>query len=666
MTSPKTTPIDPHDPAAASPESAPRIVPGDPSLERLLLGLFLLFFGVVVLRMAWIGDDAFITLRTVDNFVRGHGLRWNVAERVQSYSHPLWMLLLSVPYFFTREAYFTTLALSVALSLGAVWILVRRVAAAESSAAIALVALLFSRSFMDFTTSGLENPLAYFLVVVFFRHYFTGESDRGARWLLRLFLLAALVALTRLDLLLLLLPPLARALCAEGARGGRARALFFGLAPLAAWSVFSLLYYGFVFPNTYYAKLHTGVSRLALLGQGACYLLNIVGADPVTPVVIALALVVALRRRDPSERAVAAGILLYVLYLFWIGGDFMRGRFYSVPFLLAVLLLCRLPSPRLDSPAALLLLFSTVLLGFLAPDAPIFSNASYGVGKTWDDAGISDERGYWYKTTGLLRTTRAFDMPTDKKRREGKGDSKKGKIVVQKYGVGMYGYYAGPDVHIVDELGLCDPLLGRLAVLDKDKWRIGHFRRVRPNGYLATLKDGKNRIFDPSLARYYDKLSLVVRGDLFSLERLATIARMSLGLYDRLLVDHSFDDGPVLRRRLSEGTIASLRGRKWNDDGVLTLFRKGLELDLEKTLHTARIEAELIGDVSYRFVFRQGKKILGEVTIAVVQKKRELFETAVYVPVGIVREGYDRIDLLPVKSDKMAGVGRLILYVSAR
>ena len=27
---------------------------------------------------AWIGEDAFITFRTIDNFVRGHGLRWNI------------------------------------------------------------------------------------------------------------------------------------------------------------------------------------------------------------------------------------------------------------------------------------------------------------------------------------------------------------------------------------------------------------------------------------------------------------------------------------------------------------------------------------------------------------------------------------------------------------
>jgi arabinofuranosyltransferase len=52
-----------------------------------------LFFAAVVLRTAWVSDDAFITFRTVDNALNGAGLRWNPAERVQTYTHPLWMLL---------------------------------------------------------------------------------------------------------------------------------------------------------------------------------------------------------------------------------------------------------------------------------------------------------------------------------------------------------------------------------------------------------------------------------------------------------------------------------------------------------------------------------------------------------------------------------------------
>jgi hypothetical protein len=30
---------------------------------------------------AWVGDDAAITARVVDNFLHGYGLRWNVTDR---------------------------------------------------------------------------------------------------------------------------------------------------------------------------------------------------------------------------------------------------------------------------------------------------------------------------------------------------------------------------------------------------------------------------------------------------------------------------------------------------------------------------------------------------------------------------------------------------------
>jgi arabinofuranosyltransferase len=44
---------------------------------------------VIVLRAAWVSDDSFITMRTVDNWLQGR-LRWNTDERVQAYTHPLW------------------------------------------------------------------------------------------------------------------------------------------------------------------------------------------------------------------------------------------------------------------------------------------------------------------------------------------------------------------------------------------------------------------------------------------------------------------------------------------------------------------------------------------------------------------------------------------------
>ena len=72
----------------------------------------LVIFTYVFLANAWIGDDAYITFRVVDNFINGYGLTFNPDERVQAYTHPLWMLLLSAAYAVTSNLFYTTLALS--------------------------------------------------------------------------------------------------------------------------------------------------------------------------------------------------------------------------------------------------------------------------------------------------------------------------------------------------------------------------------------------------------------------------------------------------------------------------------------------------------------------------------------------------------------------------
>ncbi len=48
--------------------------------------LALLFFAWLLARNAWYGDDVFISMRVIDNFVSGYGLVWNVGERVQVFS----------------------------------------------------------------------------------------------------------------------------------------------------------------------------------------------------------------------------------------------------------------------------------------------------------------------------------------------------------------------------------------------------------------------------------------------------------------------------------------------------------------------------------------------------------------------------------------------------
>src|SRR5580704_3162438 len=90
---------------------------------------------VLLVRTAWVADQAYITFRTIDNFLQGLGLRWNPLERVQAFTHPLWLLLVAAGYAVTGEPYYTTLALSIGVSVAAVVLLVDRIAR-ETAAAI--------------------------------------------------------------------------------------------------------------------------------------------------------------------------------------------------------------------------------------------------------------------------------------------------------------------------------------------------------------------------------------------------------------------------------------------------------------------------------------------------------------------------------------------------
>ena len=64
------------------------------------------------------------------------------------------------------------------------------------------------------------------------------------------------------------------------------------------WEAFSLFYYGFLFPNTAYAKLGTGIDGWESARQGLFYYLNSICLDPLTLLVIAGGLLVPLVARQ--------------------------------------------------------------------------------------------------------------------------------------------------------------------------------------------------------------------------------------------------------------------------------------------------------------------------------------------------------------------------------
>jgi len=311
-----------------------------------------------------------------------------------------------------------------------------------------------------------------------------------------------------------------------------------GFLPFVAWEVFSIVYYGFPFPNTAYAKLHTGIPALDLARQGLYYFANSLRMDPLTVIVIALGLTAAVVMRRRRQIMIAIGVLLYLAYLVKIGGDFMGGRFLAVPLFCSVLLLASIPLRPSRTLSAVLggLAAASVVAGLCGPAPNLLSGADYGrVHKDRVYKGISDERAGCYPCTGLLRGVHPVDVPNHRWVEEALSLRREGTGIEIYGGIGFRGYFAGPDVRLIDFLALTDPLLARLPAESARHWRIGHFRRVIPAGYKDTVASGQNRLKDPNLALFYDKLALITQAPLASPGRWRAIWDMNLGRYDYLI-----------------------------------------------------------------------------------------------------------------------------------
>jgi arabinofuranosyltransferase len=528
-------------------------------------------YAVVVARSAWLAEDAFITFRTVDNFISGYGLTWNVSERVQSYTHPLWMFLVSFCYLLTSEIYWTALVLSIIVSLLALTVVVVRLAASVEAAVLAVVVLTCSKAFVDYSTSGLENPLTHLLLAVFLSVYLRHRCDN--RTLLGLSLLAALGMVNRMDTALLFLPPLGYVI--GQLRTTRALGIsILGLAPFFMWELFSLFYYGSFVPNTAYAKLNTGSPAADLISQGFHYLLNSIELDPLTLLGVVAGIAIPLATRAWWQTPVGLGVLLYLFYVVSIGGDFMSGRFLTAPLFAATTL--ALPHLR-RSKRWLVLCLALPLISVSLPFSPLLSGADYGRGQEGHlgKRNINDERGLYYQNVGLLRRL-SFDRETEfpdhwwavrgrqvRNHQTTSGVTREGFLVAPAerdeldavtswLNIGLSGFYAGPRVHIVDVVALADPLLARLPSIATSSWAPGHLGRLMPEGYLETHIQGGNLIADQQLAAYYDRICLVVRGDLFDPLRWVEIWNMHWGKYDTLVDFQRYRHPTDLERNLSE------------------------------------------------------------------------------------------------------------------
>jgi len=481
---------------------------------------------VVFIKNAWVSEDAYIIFRSIEQLFAGHGPVWNPHERVQVFTSPLWFWLLAAVRIFSTDPFVNAVGLGLGLWLASLAV-IRRLAATPGAFLLTVLALLSVNGFSDFTSSGLENSLLYLLLALFVLYFArTLAPDSSPVPLTRLWLVAGLVLLTRHDQVFLVVPALVGATWRTKNRldrRGIIRLLALGLGPLLAWTVFSVVYYGFPFPNTAYAKLNTGIDGFVVFRQGLKYILVSLGRDTLTLVVVGV--FVWWGRGIAGVRLLAVGSVLQLAYVVWVGGDFMQGRFLSGACLVAVLAVVNLLKWRPAGRRAVWV--GLVLYGALYPHTPLNVPARYP--KPGFDLGVVDERGYYNDKLSLWqywncrRSARAF--PDNDWRRDAEVFRAAAAPVITVGSIGVFGYVAGTKKIIIDGLALSDPLLARLPATPY--WRVGHYPRTIPAGYVESLVDKKTGgLEDAHLQKLYADLVLITRSEqLFGADRWRAILR---------------------------------------------------------------------------------------------------------------------------------------------
>lgn len=636
-----------------TPLSAPSATRSQPWGAACLLALLV---GGAVLATAWISDDALVTFRTVENVVAGAGPRWNVLDRTQTATHPLWVLLLAGARACTGELYFTTIGVGVALSMLAALLLARTAPRGVAPFAVLACAALGSRAFIEFGTCGLENPLVYALAAAFAFVWFRAPAGRAR--LQQLALLGALLALARQDLVLLVAPCVLAA-CRGLPWRATVRALLPGTAVAGAWYLFAWIYYGTAIPTPGYGKvISADVAHRDLFVQGLYYLVDLGRRDPSAALVLLAALVAGVAVRRAIVVAPALGVLLQVLYTLRVGGDFMSGRFFTAAFVVALAVAVHAAAGRWRTLLLVAAAATLVATGLPPWARGTPTKADYGL---WH--GIGNERAYYSEQLGLWSPQRyPFTYAMFGTAFAGRARP----VVLLQHAAGVPGYLNGPYAHVVDPF-LCDPLLMRLPLQDATRWRIGHFKRRLPEGYLETLASGENRLRHTALATYWNALEVLLRAPIWSAARWRVWWGFQVGEYEPLLRDYvreAYHTPPrldVAAAALPQGLAA---GAHWYDGAGIVVREGGLRLGWPAPTTARAVRLLVDGGGVGDLVFGRAGVELARVSLAVPV---DLLGGARWVDfaVPVAAAGFDAVDVLPRLAADAADAAVTMLEVFA-
>ena len=545
-------------------------------ISRILL---LIFFIYTVLQSAWIGDDARITFRQVWNLVNNDGITFNFGERVQAFTHPIWFLLLSSVVFITKEIFYTSIFINIGLSVFAIFIMLKmekKLSNDNMPILSPVMFLLFSWAFIDYMTSGLENPLSYFLISILLYKLSTENWKERYK---EIFVILSLLVLNRFDYVVLFFPLAVYLLFCSRNISYFVKSIIPGSVILVLWFAFATFYFGSPLPNTFYAKLNAGYPIDQMILRGKEYFLAL-RQDPVTAIILISGILSAIISLNRLLLAIALGQIAYMGYILIAGGDFMQGRYFAA--------LTFISTGEIVIASAMFQKFSIFqknIISFSALIVVIIIGSNYGypfdagyspresVFQFEDDLVtykmIHDERGSHYRNSGLL----------SKYRKSWGKLQDQSETIPDQYQTtcGELGIKSQREqsIYLIDLCALSDPFLSRIPAVKIEFWVIGHHFRKLPMDYGEYLIGNISKLPDDSLNNLLSDITLLTRGNLSDPSRLAAIWRVNSGYYSNIdFSNYTNEDVWIPKTSKEEVQIIE----SWSIDFQARIFNNNLKL----------------------------------------------------------------------------------------
>lgn len=268
-------------------------------------------------------DDAMVSMRYAYNLAHGNGLVWNVGERVQGFTNPLWVFYMGVLHLLPIAPAQVALAVQVTgtILVAATLYFVRGIVEQFTGDLLAMLAAVALTAFYapldSFALLGMEVSALALIVSAAAWLILKNGSERFTPWL---YVLLGVGTLLRFDAAVPYAIVLAAMLVIQKKQRGRNLAWGVGLLVLflGGQGLGSYLYYGQWLPNTYYLKLEGWPFALRIL-RGLYALVWFIYYS--NWILFFLPLTLLFARRDWKVVLLLAIIGGQLVYSVYVGGD---------------------------------------------------------------------------------------------------------------------------------------------------------------------------------------------------------------------------------------------------------------------------------------------------------------------------------------------------------